>query len=420
MRFFRSRATLRNLIKARWPWLLALVGWGQPAAAQPQQYRFSQAILAQWQADTLWNNYQNYAVQFSQIGDYPHTLAAQTAYEAGRTGGDTNIKFDPAYLARFHAVGAQTEILKHTASRQLVLLNEAHYQPLNRVFTRSLLMGLYRQGFRYLCLEDLGNGPDADANLNQRKYPVQDAGYYSIEPQYGDLERYALQLGFTLVPYEYVPTEKATDFMAQMLARESGQARNIQQLLVRDPQAKIVVHCGYGHLIKNLNPDGNFGFMGAFLKKYTGLEPFAIHQVDLLEHADPKLDNPYRALMRASEPSVYVDARGALFNSAQDSAKWDASVYFPPTTYAHGRPTWLLMGNNRHYYRPPARQITVAYPCRVQAYRTGEDVAQAVPTDIIELQNAQEDHALVLEKGPYILLLKNAQGARQQLTVRVP
>ena len=420
MRLFSGYSILKILVVARWLGVLALAGWSRPAAAQPQQYRFAQAILAQWRADTLWNNYQNYAVQFSQIGDYPHTLAAQTAYEAGRKGGDTNVKFDPAYLARFHAVTAQAEILKHTAGRRLVLLNEAHYQPLNLVFTRSLLAGLYRQGFRYLCLEDLSNGSYADAGLNQRKYPVQASGYYSIEPQYGDLERHALQLGFTLVPYEFVPTEKATDFGAQMMAREAGQARNIQQILGRDPKARIVVHCGYGHLIKNLSADGNFGFMGAFLKKNTGLEPFAIHQVDLLEHADPRLDNPYRALMHATEPSVYVDAQGALFNSAQNPDKWDASVYFPPTAYAHGRPTWLLMGNARHYYRPPARQLTVAYPCRVQAYRAGEDVTQAVPADVIELQNAQEDHALVLEKGPYTLLLENAQGVRQQLAVRVP
>lgn len=409
----------------RWCCLLSLAiglagpAQAQPAGVQPPDYRFSQAILAQWQHDSVWSNYQTYAVQFSQIGDYRHTLAAQSAFEKGRGGADTNVRFDPAYVPQFHAVAAQPELLRRTASRQLVIFNEAHYQPLNRVFTRSMLAGLYGQGFRYLCVEDLANGPRADAQLNQRKYPTRATGYYQLEPQYGELVRAALALGFTLVPYEYVPTDQPADPMARMMAREMGQARNIQQILTRDPRAKIVVHVGYGHLVEQLSPDGQFGFMGGFLKKNTGLDPFTIHQVDLLEHADPQLDNPYRALLPADRPSVFVNAQGALFNSPRDSAKWDVSVYFPPTTYAHGRPTWLLMGGGRHYYPLAAQPLAVGFPCLVRAYKAGEDVAQAIPADVVEWQNAREDLSLVLGPGRYALVLQDAQGHTQQQAIRV-
>lgn len=403
--------------------LLLRLAWpaeAQQAGAQQPDYRFSKAILAQWQHDSVWSNYQNYAVQFSQIGDYRRTLAAQSAFEKSRGGTDNNVRFEAAYVQQFRAVAAQPELLRRTATRQLVILNEAHYQPLNRVFTRSMLAGLYRQGFRYLCLEDLANGPELDAQLNQRKYPIRTTGYYSLEPQYGELERYALALGYVLVPYEYVPTQKPADPMAGMMAREAGQARNIEQLLAKDPQAKIVVHVGYGHLIEQLNAEGTFGFMGGFLKKSTGLDPFTIHQVDLLEHADPRLDNPYRALLHATSPSVFVNARGALFTSTQDSAKWDASVYFPPTTYAHGRPTWLLLAGDRRYYSLSAKQLTVGFPCLVRAYKAGEDVAQAIPADVVEWQNTKEDLALVLGPGRYTLVWQDAQGHTQQQAIRVP
>ena len=409
------------LPRLRWLLLLvSLLGLQAPARAQQPGYRFSQAILAQWQRDTLWVNYQNYAVEFSRIGDYPHALAAQAAFEKGRRGSDTNIRFDSAYFRRFRAVDAGPELLRRTAARQLVILNEAHYQPRNRVFTRSLLAGLYHQGFRYLCIEDLANGPGADAGLNQRKYPLRATGFYVAEPQYGDLARHALALGFRLVPYEHVPTAQLPNPMARMVARERGQAQNIQQILTRDPKAKIVVHVGYGHLVEQLSPDGQFGFMAAFLKKDTGLDPFTIHQVDLLEHADRALDNPYRALMRPPEPSVFVDAQGALFNSAQNPEKWDASVYFPPTIYEHGRPTWLRQGTGRRYFRVPPARITVAFPCRVEAYHAGEDAAQAIPTDVIELQHARDDRTLVLAKGRYTLVLHDARGGRQQLAATVP
>ncbi|MDJ0366539.1 hypothetical protein QMK33_15375 [Hymenobacter sp. H14-R3] len=408
----------------RWSLLLSLVaGLAGPAQAQQAgsrapDYRFSRAILAQWQHDSLWANYQNYAVQFSRIGDYPHTLAAQSAFEKGRGDSDRNVRFDPAYAAQFHAVAAQPELLRRTATRQLVLFNEAHYQPLNRVFTRSMLAGLYGQGFRYLCVEDLANGPLADTQLNQRKYPTRATGFYQPEPQYGELLRTALALGFTLVPYEYVPTEKAADPMAGLLAREMGQARNIQQILTRDPRAKIVVHVGYGHLVEQLNSNGN-GSMGGYLKKYTGLDPFTIHQVDLLEHADPQLDNPYRALLHADQPSVFVNAQGALFNSPRDSAKWDVSVYFPATTYAHGRPTWLLMGGRRRYYPLTTKNLPLGFPCLVRAYHAGEDVAQAIPADVVEWQDARQDLALVLGPGRYALVLEDAQGHTRQQAIRV-
>ena len=412
---------LRSLPCLRW--LLALVlllALRPPTRAQQPGYRFSQDILAQWQRDTLWANYQNYAVEFSRIGDYPRTLAAQAAFEQGRRSPDTNIRFDSAYFRRFRAVSAGPELLRRTAARQLVILNEAHYQPRNRVFTRSLLAGLYRQGFRYLCLEDLANGPAADTGLNQRRYPLHTTGFYATEPQYGDLERHALALGFRLVPYEHVPTEPLPDPMARMMARERGQAQNIQQILARDPQARIVVHVGYGHLVEQLAGNGQFGFMAAFLKKSTGLDPFTIHQVDLLEHADPALDNAYRALMRASEPSVFIDAQDNLFNSAQNPEKWDASVYFPATTYEHGRPTWLRQGTGRRCFLVPSARITVAFPCRVEAYHAAEDATRAVPADVVELQNVDDDRALVLAKGRYTLVLHDAHGGRQLLAATVP
>jgi len=101
------------------PLLAASLILSAPARAQQPTYRFSHDILAQWKRDSVWSNYQNHAVQFSQIGDYVHTLAAQSAFEKGRNGGDTNVRFDPAYLQRFHAVNAQRELRKRTASRQL-------------------------------------------------------------------------------------------------------------------------------------------------------------------------------------------------------------------------------------------------------------------------------------------------------------
>lgn len=82
-------------------------------------------------------------------------------------------------------------------------------------------------------------------------------------------------------------------------------------------------------------------------------------------------------------------------------------------------PTWLLLGHDRQYFSLKTQPITVAFPCVVRAYRAGEDLTQAIPVDVMELQSAQEDRALVLAKGRFTLLLQDAQGKQQQLAVDV-
>ncbi len=39
-------------------------------------------------------------------------------------------------------------IIKRSSKERIIIINEAHHQPLHRVFTESLLEGLYQNGFR--------------------------------------------------------------------------------------------------------------------------------------------------------------------------------------------------------------------------------------------------------------------------------
>lgn len=66
------------------------------------------------------------------------------------------------------------------------------------------------------------------------------------------------------------------------------------------------------------------------------------------------------------------------------------------------------MSGGRHYYSLVAKPLAVGFPRLVGAYKVGEGVAQAVPAEVVEWQNACEDLALVLVSGRYALVLQDA------------
>ena len=80
------------------------------------------------------------------------------------------------------------------------MMNERHFNPYNRAFVISWLEKCYENGYRYLAAETLFA---KDSLLNERRTVLLgETGFYSDEPVYGDMLRTALNLGYTLVPYE--------------------------------------------------------------------------------------------------------------------------------------------------------------------------------------------------------------------------
>ena len=164
----------------------------------------------------------------------------------------------------FDVSPATAEVLRQTAATSLVLFNENHVQPKGRYWLRSLLPALYQQGFRYLALEALGD----DAGLPRRGYPTLGSGFYLREPQLANLVRDALVLGFTLVPYDTMSDN-----------REHDQAQNLwRRSLSQDPQAKVVVLAGFGHIDERTGPRKS---MAGWLQELSGINPLTINQTDL-------------------------------------------------------------------------------------------------------------------------------------------
>jgi len=371
-------------------------------------------------ADTNAFNLQTYAVQFSKVGNYTASLATEQLY-LEKTKVMRNVperpKADSAKFRTFKPENAVAAITNAAKAYQVVITNEAHYQPKNRVFTSLLLDKLYKEGYRYFCVEDLSIDDSIikskkDDGLNQRKYPLRTTGYYMDEPQYGNLIRKALKLGYTVVAYEDYATE-FKDPIKRLFGREKGQATNIARILQKDPKAKILVHCGYGHLIEKKLTDGQ-GFMASFLKNDFNIDPLTVDQQDLLEENNI----PYYHWAGVPAPSVFVSKKG-FFSDSDEHREVDMVVAFPPTKYVNGRPDWLTYDKNRKFYFPKLNALGLKYPVMIAAYVQGEDLTTAVPADIIEIKNSKNAIALVLDQGQYRLMIKYSTGTVIEQAVNV-
>src|SRR5690606_6089049 len=248
-------------------WLFTLAHTSQSFGQINSFYKFNEEI------DSLFLDKEQYsfaAWNYSFIGEYQKALEAydKTSRKDNHSISDKEVAL---LLSDYKARPAAEYIIERSKNERIIIINEAHHQPLHRVFTASLLQGLYESGFRYLGLEALAE----DSLLNIRKWPQIGDGYYTSEPQFGNLIREASRVGFTLFGYE--STEKGRE-------RELGQARNILTILEKDPDAKILIHCGFGHVVEDGHPSLGKAMAG-LVGELAGIDPFTIDQVEFSERS---------------------------------------------------------------------------------------------------------------------------------------
>jgi hypothetical protein len=284
-------------------------------------------------------------------------------------------------------------------SYTVIMLNEAYNKPVHRAFAYSLLDDLYKKGFRYLAMEMLNPMPDHE--LTKLTYKT---GHFATEPVAGELIRQAIEIGFKLVAYDdplaaqHTPTE-----------RDSIQALNIAAILKDDPEAKIFVYAGYGHIAeKSTSPD--FIPMGMAFKKLTGIDPLTIDQTDMTEESNFAFGRAfyekYIEKFPVLTPSIPLDNDEPV--NITGSTLYDLTVVHPKTDYRDARPTWLSLSGRRQpvYLKPKNNEIFL-----VQAYYQYESFGtvpgQVVPADQTYFATGKGYYLLYLRRGLYILIFRD-------------
>jgi hypothetical protein len=296
------------------------------------------------------------------------------------------------FVDNYRPIDALEYLINRAKEYQIIIINEAHHVPKHRNFTRKLLELLSAYGFKHLGLETLG---DEDSTINERGYPLISSGYYSREPQFGNMIRAALDNGYQVFPYEYTG-EGSGD------PRERGQAERIKAYLDNHPEKKIIIHCGYAHVNKGVYPPWGKAMAGRVFE-YTGIEPLTINQEKYSEQFSKaylrgvrKLDLPFK------KPIVYVDQEG---NSYGQSTNVDVNVWHENTTLTHGRPDWIF---DKEYKPIEIKWKDDLGEVLVQAMIQGEN-QDAVPTDLVCIPLGRNSTYLSLPIGSFLIRIFNRE-----------
>ncbi|MEQ1517727.1 MAG: hypothetical protein ABL931_14690 [Usitatibacteraceae bacterium] len=340
------------------------------------------------------------AVVRSQTGDIVGATSALSTLKALR--GAQRVAEYSQLLDGTIPMNAINAIVAEARERQIVILNEAHHDPVHRAFATRLATELRKFGFEYLACETFG--PDV-AHLNSESIERR-MGYYTADPVFSEFVRQAKRIGYALVPYEHIASDAKLSQQEKWAAREDGQAQKIiAATLAKNPNAKIFVYVGFGHVKKaDSNPTATEQ-MAARLWKRTGINPLTIDQTTMTAQpaAHPQFEI-YEKVLRKHEPLVPIVLRAAqggyaVFGSYY-SGSVDMQVIFPNYATQFGRPTWFVSLANRTPFETPRTMLPTRGRRLIQAFHK-MDGAVNVPADMVMAEAGKEPPMLMLPKGDF-------------------
>lgn len=365
------------------------------------QYKFSSDIFDYIKKDSGYWRGGVTSSDLSFIGLYKEALIE---YDKPRQNKKTISESDSLeFIKNYKPVDARKFIIQKAKENQVLIFNEAHYNPRNRVFVASLLKDLKDVGYKYFAAETFSN----DSSFKKSKHPSFQTGYYSKEPEFGNLVREALKLNFSLYPYEDSTGANGKE-------REIEEAKNLQLLLQKKPNTKIIIYCGFAHIYEDSIPVWQKAMAGR-LKELTGIDPYTIDQIVLSEKSQEDIENPYFKLIHSGIYSILVDKNGDAFNNG----KVDALLYSPSTKYVYNRPNWTFENHKVPYFLN-SKDINISFPIIVKAYIDTDDLETSIPIDIIEIKSEADifNTAVALfRNGQFILHLVNKERKTQTLKV---
>ena len=364
----------------------------QNIIAQEFPYKLSKDIIAEKDSNQNAFALQIAATNFAFQGDYKQALKTWNEQRPNQK----EIKlteFDSLFLAKSKVISAKEYILEKSKEEKIIILNELHHNSSHRKFARSLLKGLYDNGYRYLGLEALN-----DVHINQRKFGTLESGYYTSEPEFGNFIKEALDLGFTLFGYEASETDNwDTD---KWKNREIAQAQNIYKFMQNHTDGKYFIYCGAGHAFEGDN-NGRGKSMAGVLADLTKINPLTIDQNRYSDKGENRYNQPLSKLVQSNVPSILINSEETIFRSNSTSYETDISIIQPITNFEKIDSSWL--NDNVQIEVEIPTEKTINYPALLLIYRKGELEMNGIPTKIIELANNQKK--IFVKKGNYEYLI---------------
>lgn len=362
-------------------------------------YLFDSQIDQKVKADSTGRRLHFYATDYSFKGGF---LKAQKIFDSIRPPKfkTLNQKQLDSLKSLYTEISAKKYLIEKSKDNRVIIINESHVTPYHRTFTSSLLKELYANGYRHLGLEAMN---PLDTMLADRGFPTKKTGYYIKEPEFANMVRNALEIGFNVFGYEdFEAFEKGGEF------REIGQAKNIKEVLDKNPNHKVIVHCGHQHASEGENNRIWDKAMARRLSDMTGINPLTINQTKYTEKSSSKLKNPFLQAFDFEEATVLLDKNGNPIPYVNNNDIMDIAIFHPLTKKVNKRPHWKFIDKENVNLTFP--DIEIDFPVMIFAFSKNDDVSKAIPVDIIELQEKSTIN-LALKKGDHKLIIANKNEA---------
>ena len=304
-----------------------------------------------------------------------------------------------AKIRRARVEEALPAIVAGARKTSIVILNEAHHSPRDRLFGLEVARALRPLGYDLLAAETFDNNSSAVERMARERFPRRSTGAYLKEPVFADFVRQALALGYTPLAYEQTGEQRRAGEPG-IPGREEAEADNLAAIVRAHPDRKILIYVGFHHVTEAPIDEGSerIEWMAARLKKKVGIDPLTIEQTELAEDATSHLGREAWALAapRLKRTSILrLDGRPLAFGPYAQAV--DLQVLHPATRLRDGRPEWLA-ALGRSPRAVPAALLPKHGRRLIQAFLASEP-EDAVPLDQVIAEAGKPAPPLMLPRA---------------------
>src|SRR5690606_18397772 len=288
----------------------------------------------------------------------------------------------------FQPRDAKEFILNQTQNQDVVMFNENHMNPQNRIFFASMLEDFKKRGFEAIAFEALTEEDSAFVN----GVPTLKSGFYTPEPEFGNLLREAINLGFEIHSYES-RIESDLKGMKQMNFRDSVQAENLKKIY--NKKKKLLVFAGHGHIEEKQRNE--WKTMAQRFYEITNVNPLTVEQAIFSDLGNASWRNNVRE--NIFSPSVFINSENKGWTVSDGF--FDIQVFFP---------------KNDNWYKE--NRIPFIFEFKeglqeniIQIYKSTDDISQnPVPVAIQEIFRNKNNEFYLPAKGDYELVVLTEYG----------
>lgn len=288
----------------------------------------------------------------------------------------------------FQPRDAKEFILNQTQNQDVVMFNENHMNPQNRIFFASMLEDFKKRGFEAIAFEALTEEDSAFVN----GVPTLKSGFYTPEPEFGNLLREAINLGFEIHSYES-RIESDLKGMKQMNFRDSVQAENLKKIY--NKKKKLLVYAGHGHIEEKQRNE--WKTMAQRFYEITNVNPLTIEQDIFSDLGTASRRNNVSTKITA--PSVLVNSENKIWTVSDGF--FDIQVFFPQTD------EWIKVGRRTYTFQfQNGLQGNI-----IQVYHADDEIfTNPIPVAIQEIKPNQNVELILPDKRKYKLFVLTEYG----------